>query len=94
MITETFTNTPQVEVLSHRVVISQPMYFPWAGILEQVRLSNVFVHYEDVQFTRGSFSNRVQVKTEKGMHWLTVPLKNFILGQQINKLHMHTFFCT
>lgn len=88
MIADPSTIKPQAEVLSHRVVISQPMYFPWAGILEQVRLSNVFVHYEDVQFTRGSFSNRVQVKTDIGMRWLTVPLKNCILGQQINEVEI------
>lgn len=71
-----------------RVVISQPMYFPWVGILEQVRLSNLFVHYEDVQFTKGSFSNRVQVKTEGGVRWLTVPLKNHKLGQLINEVEI------
>ena len=88
LITKASTTKTKTEVLSRRVVISQPMYFPWVGILEQVRLSNVFVHYEDVQFTRGSFSNRVQVKTETGMRWLTVPLKNCVLGQQINEVEI------
>lgn len=88
LIAEASTTKPRTETVSNRVVISQPMYFPWVGILEQVRLSNVFVHYEDVQFTRGSFSNRVQVKTEAGMRWLTVPLKNHILGQLINEVEI------
>ena len=88
LINEASTVKLQTEILNHSVVISQPMYFPWVGILEQVRLSNVFVHYEDVQFSRGSFSNRVQVKTENGIRWITVPLKNFILGQQINEVEI------
>lgn len=56
------------------VVISQPMYFPWIGIFEQIRLADVFVFYDDVQFTRG-FINRVQYKTPEGTKWITVPLQ-------------------
>jgi len=69
-------------------VVSQPMYFPWVGLLEQIRLSNMFVFYDDVQFSRGSFSNRVQVKTSDGMRWLTVPLRNQHLGQLINEVQI------
>lgn len=73
---------------TNNVVISQPMYFPWVGILEQIKMSNTFVHYEDVQFSKGSFSNRVQVKTESGTKWLTVPLKKLVLGQLINEVEI------
>ena len=58
------------------IVISQPMYFPWRGIFEQILLSDVFIHYDDVQFPLGrSFISRVQVKTAEGAKWLTVPVK-------------------
>jgi uncharacterized protein YozE (UPF0346 family) len=50
------------------------MYFPWVGLLEQIKLADIFVHYDDVQFTRG-FYNRVQIKYESGTRWLTVPTK-------------------
>ncbi len=57
------------------IVISQPMFFPWPGIFEQVKLADVFVHYSDVQFPQGrSFSSRVQIKTPNGQQWLTVPV--------------------
>ena len=68
-----------------KVVISQPMYFPWVGLLEQVRLADVFVHYDDVQFVKG-FYNRVQVKTDRGAKWITVPLKDRHRGQKINEV--------
>ena len=67
------------------VVISQPMFFPWVGIFEQIRLCDTFVHYDDVQFSKGGFFNRVQIKTPHGINWLTVPLKDAKLGQNINK---------
>lgn len=65
------------------VVVSQPMYFPWIGQLEQIRLADTFIFYDDVPFSKGSFSNRVQVKTEAGMRWMTAPLRNLHLGQLI-----------
>jgi hypothetical protein len=73
-----------------QVVISQPMFFPWVGMLEQVALSNVYVHYADVQFSKGSFTNRVQVKTQLGSRWLTVPLAGLRFGQRIDEVRIHT----
>ena len=71
------------------IVISQPMYFPWAGMLEQLRAADTFVFYPDVQFSKGSFVNRVQVKTAEGTKWLTVPLCGFRLGQQIKDVKIN-----
>jgi hypothetical protein len=72
-----------------RVVISQPMLFPWVGMFEQIRLADVYVHYTDVQFSKGSFVNRVQIKTADGFRWLTVPLKNLTLGQNIDDVEVN-----
>jgi WbqC-like protein family len=68
------------------VVISQPFYFPWVGLFEQIRLCDVFVHYDDVAFSKGGFSNRVQIKTNQGSQWLTVPLRDVKLGAEIREL--------
>lgn len=69
-----------------KVVISQPMYFPWIGFLEQIALADIYIHYSDVQFSKGSFTNRVQIKTERGIRWLTVPLDHLKLGQRIDEV--------
>lgn len=59
-----------------KVVISQPMFFPWVGLFEQIRLADIYVHYDDVQFPRGrSFMSRVQIKTQSGVYWLSVPIQ-------------------
>jgi hypothetical protein len=59
-----------------KIVISQPMFFPWVGLFEQIRLADIYVHYDDVQLPLGtSFINRVQIKTKDGTMWLTVPLE-------------------
>jgi len=60
-----------------KVVISQPMFFPWGGLFEQVRLADIFVHYDDVAIPQGrSFIKRVQIKTPDGIQWLTVPVQH------------------
>jgi WbqC-like protein len=72
------------------VVISQSMYFPWVGLLEQVRLADCFVHYDDVRFGRG-FYNRVQVKTADGPRWMTVPVVGNGRSQTIDETQVdHT----
>jgi len=69
---------------SRTVVISQSMYFPWAGLFDQIRIADIFVHYDDVQLSRG-FYNRVQVKTSSGSSWMSVPLANKNQKQKINQ---------
>jgi hypothetical protein len=64
------------------------MYFPWVGMLEQARLADHFVFYDDVQFSKGSFVNRVQIKTESGIKWLTVPIHGLTLGQRIQDVQI------
>jgi hypothetical protein len=57
-----------------RVVISQPMYFPWTGFMAQMALADVYIWLDDAQFSKGSFTNRVQVKLPSGRKWMSVPL--------------------
>lgn len=60
-----------------KVVISQPMFAPWLGLFEQVKLTDIYVHLDDVQFPQGrSLTNRVQIKTPQGPKWLTVPVQH------------------
>ena len=56
------------------VVISQPMYFPWPGFIAQLSLADIVVWLDDAQFSKGSFTNRVQVRMPGGMSWLSIPL--------------------
>ena len=72
-----------------KLVISQPMFFPWVGIFEQIKLSDIFVHYDDVQFPQGrSFISRVQIKKNNGVGWLTVPIDHTKSGRLIKDVIM------
>ena len=71
-----------------RLVISQPMFFPWVGLLEPICLADTWVFYDDVQFSKGSFTNRVQYKTAQGTRWLTLPLARRSLGDRIDAIRV------
>src|SRR5687767_888108 len=61
--------------LASKVVILQPMYLPWAGFFDQIRLCDVFIHFDDVQMPQGRhFTSRVQIKTPQGQRWMSVPI--------------------
>lgn len=57
------------------------MFLPWRGIFEQIKLSDVFIYYDDVQLPKGGgkgrgFQTRVQIKIKDGgWQWLSVPIK-------------------
>lgn len=70
------------------VVISQPMFLPWRGIFEQIKLSHRFVFYDDVQLPLGGgrgrgFTTRVQIKTTQGIDWLSLPVIRAGQGKQL-----------
>ncbi|MEQ8603725.1 MAG: WbqC family protein [Marivibrio sp.] len=57
------------------VAIHQPNYFPWLGYFDKIRQCDFFVFLDDVQFSKGSYTNRVQIAGEAGPRWMTIPLQ-------------------
>ncbi len=59
------------------VAIHQPNFIPWVGYFNKINKSDIFVLFDDVQFPRAkTFGNRVEIKTNNGAVWLTVPVTN------------------
>lgn len=71
-----------------RVVISQPMYFPWPGHMEQIASADIYVFYDDVQFTSRNFFHRVQIVGSGTTEWLTIPLRRRSQRERINRLYI------
>lgn len=70
------------------IAIIQPAYLPWLGYFDQLRRADVFVHYDDVQFTRKSWQTRNQVRGAAGAVWLTVPCKHVGRPLNINQVEL------
>jgi hypothetical protein len=58
------------------VVILQPSYIPWRGYFDQIRRSDLFIFYDDVQYDKHGWRNRNQIKTAQGKQWLTIPVNS------------------
>jgi hypothetical protein len=66
--------TPQA-ASGPRVAIVQSNYIPWKGYFDLIASVDVFVLYDDAQYTRRDWRNRNRIKTAQGVQWLTVPVQ-------------------
>jgi hypothetical protein len=56
-----------------KVAILQPNYIPWKGYFDIINMVDIFVVYDDVQYTLRDWRNRNKIKTKSGLQWLTIP---------------------
>jgi hypothetical protein len=47
---------------------------PWKGYFDLIRAVDVFIILDDVQYTKNDWRNRNRIKTQAGLHWLTIPV--------------------
>ncbi len=65
-----------------KIAILQPNYIPWKGVFDLISRTDVFVFYDDVQYTVKDWRSRNKIKTAHGEIWLTVPVKTTGHGGQ------------
>jgi hypothetical protein len=57
-----------------KVAVIQSNYIPWRGYFDIMHDADVFVFYDDVQYTVNDWRNRNRIKTANGVIWLTIPV--------------------
>lgn len=57
-----------------RVAAIQSSFIPWRGYFDFIKGVDLFVFYDDVQYSKGSWRNRNKIKTPRGVDWLTIPV--------------------
>ena len=58
------------------VAVDQPNYLPWKGYFDLINDVDLFVFYNNVQYTTRDWRNRNRIVTPNGEMWLTVPCGN------------------
>jgi hypothetical protein len=53
----------------------QSCYIPWRGYFDFINSVDVFVLYDDVQYSTGGWQNRNRIKLRSGVRWLSVPVR-------------------
>ena len=57
-----------------KVGIIQSNYIPWRGYFDFIDDVDLFIFYDDVQYSKRSWRNRNRIKIPNGLIWLTVPV--------------------
>lgn len=63
------------------VAILQSNYIPWKGYFDIIHDADIFIFYDDLQFTKNDWRNRNKIKTAQGTSWLSIPV-----GTNANRL--------
>lgn len=66
-----------------KIAAIQSSFIPWRGYFDFIASVDLFVVYDNVQYSSGSWRNRNKLKTPKGAEWLTVPVNRRNLEQLI-----------
>lgn len=64
-----------------RVAVLQSNYIPWKGYFDIIHDVDLFIFYDDLQFTKNDWRNRNRIKAAQGAEWITIPV-----GQDSNRL--------
>ena len=68
-----------------RGIITQSNYIPWKGYFDSINNVDVFVVYDDMQYTKRDWRNRNLIKSENGLKWLTIPVE--VKGKFFQKIN-------
>lgn len=66
------------------ISILQSNYVPWKGYFDLIAKSDIFVIYDEVQYTKNDWRNRNIIKTKEGLQWITIPVTQASLNQKIS----------
>src|SRR3954466_7356015 len=69
-----------------RVVVLQSNYLPWKGYFDLIQNADVFVYYDEVQYTKNDWRNRNRICSKNGVHWLTIPIARDAVRLRISEV--------
>ena len=53
----------------------QPTYLPWLGLFHKIEVADLFIVYDDVEYSRYGWYNRNYILSKNGPILLVVPIK-------------------
>lgn len=68
-----------------KLFVTQSNYIPWKGFFDAINMADVYIVYDDVQYTKNDWRNRNYIKTPNGLQWLTIPVRVNSLDQTIRQ---------
>ena len=72
--------------MSKKIAVLQSNYIPWKGYFDIINSVDEFIFYDEVQYTKNDWRNRNKIKTQNGVQWLTIPVRQESLDQKISEV--------
>lgn len=58
----------------NKIAVIQSNYIPWKGYFDIINDVDIFIFYDDVQFTKNTWRNRNKIKSVNGTNWISIPV--------------------
>jgi hypothetical protein len=72
-----------------KAFVCQSNWVPWRGYFAAIRQADLFILYDNTQFSKGSWRNRNLIPIDGNPVWLTLPIKTSgKLKQKINQVEL------
>jgi len=68
------------------VAIHQPDFLPYFGFFKKMYLADSFIYLDNVQISRGGWTDRDKIKTRQGAQWIKVNIKKANLHEKIRNV--------
>ena len=68
--------------------VIQSNYIPWVGYFSIINDCDLFVLYEDVQYTKNDWRNRNRICINGKFTWLTIPVHHMSLNQRFTEVEI------
>ena len=85
IIDETNNNTVGAGMIIRKELLHSPTIFHWKGYFDSIQKVDVFVIYDDMQYTKRDWRNRNLIKTVNGLKWLSIPVQ--VKGKYFQKIN-------
>jgi hypothetical protein len=71
-----------------KVVVLQSNYIPWKGYFDLINDADLFIFYDEVQYTKNDWRNRNQIYTKNGLQWLTIHINKDAVNSKISDVEL------
>lgn len=72
-----------------KVAVLQSNYIPWKGYFDIIHDADLFLFYDEVQYTKNDWRNRNRIQTPRGVQWLTLPC-GYDISRRIDEVRFNS----
>ncbi len=72
-----------------KAVVLQSNYLPWKGYFDLIHDADIFIYYDEVQYTKNDWRNRNRIYTKNGLQWISIPIAANAVKKNISEVEIY-----